>query len=90
MWLCLCPSSLVFSYAKLSNEFVGIRIVGKHKHFHLKVLGEENFDRLFGGLYARAVAIIVDYNFARKPAQQLHCSAVNAVPKLATTLRTPN
>jgi hypothetical protein len=40
----LRPSSLIFSYAKLSDVLVGICIVGKNQHLHFDILGEEDFD----------------------------------------------
>ena len=67
VWLCLRPLSLIFSYAKLSDELIRISIVRKHQNFNFEIFGEKNFDRLLCRLHTRAVAIIVDYNFARKP-----------------------
>src|SRR5215204_1537716 len=67
VWLRLCPLSLIFSNAKFSDVLVGIRVVGKNQYLDFEILGEENFDRLLCCLNACSVAIIVDYNFARKP-----------------------
>src|SRR6266404_993041 len=66
--LCLCSSLLILSHAKLSDELVGISVLWKHQNFDFKIFRQEDFNRLFCRLHTRAVAIIIEYDLARKPA----------------------
>ena len=50
----------------------GSELSGSTRIFTSKIFREQYFDRLLCCLHTRVVAIIIDHNFAGKPAHQFH------------------